>query len=198
MTAISYVAADHQIWPDPSRSCMVQTWHKMFQDRESWEVHFTFACFNVCVFPFGLLGYRRMLHIMPIWFVFVDFGVLWAASTAAELLLLTDCVHTFPDQKSPMRNISGLVTLCTTSNDQFSQCSCLQFLSVLCGPALHFGNVPVPWGSLGLFTLEGLGNLMVPLLFGWDHGKIHGPWLKGLCSWCNLNLDQKNGLCAFF
>jgi hypothetical protein len=29
-------------------------------------------------------------------------------------------------------------------------------------------------------------------LFGWDHGKIHGPWLKGLSSQCKPNLDQKN------
>jgi hypothetical protein len=114
------------------------------------------------------------------------------ASTAHRL-----CTHLSRPKISHEKH-KWLVTLCTTSNDQFSQCSCLQFLSVLCGPALHFGNVPVPWGSLGLFILEGLGNLMVPLLFGWDHGKTHGPWLKGLCSGCNLNLDQKNGLCAFF
>ncbi len=35
-------------------------------------------------------------------------------------------------------------------------------------------------------------------LFEWDHVKTHGPWLKGLCSQCKPNLDQRMDYLHFF
>ncbi len=28
-------------------------------------------------------------------------------------------------------------------------------------------------------------------LFGWNHGKTHEPWFKGICSYCKPNSDQR-------